>query len=97
MFDFDFDDEDEGTWGFFDGKCQACDLYGRVDDISLCQTCAGKFERDMIRQRNWDYSALAFGLPDKDHEKLRQQIIAQYGEKLEMLAPSEEAGDHRGK
>ena len=90
---FDFDDEDAGEWGFFEGQCQACDLYGGVNDLSLCETCAGKFERDMIRERNWDYSASAFGLPDKDREELRHQVITKHGEKLEMIALSKKASD----
>jgi prepilin-type N-terminal cleavage/methylation domain-containing protein len=43
--------DDEDDFGLYDGKCQACDAYGPVDDISLCEECAGKFERDTIRQR----------------------------------------------
>jgi hypothetical protein len=46
----------------------------------------------MIRQRAWDYSALAFGLPVEDREKLRGQVIAQYGQALELIAPSEKSG-----
>ena len=79
------DDED----GYpFDGKCQACDTYGPVDDMSFCPQCGGKFERDMIRQREWDYSASAFGLSDEDRERLRRQVIEEYGAKLELIAPS---------
>lgn len=46
-----------------EGQCQACDAYGRVDDMFWCDECAGKLERDIIRQRQWDYSASAFALP----------------------------------
>ena len=45
-----FDEEIDEPWGIWDGKCQACDGYGRVNDLSLCEDCAGKLERDLIRQ-----------------------------------------------
>jgi hypothetical protein len=47
--------------GLYDGECQICGLFGRVDDLSLCEECAGKLERDLIRQRDWDYSINAYG------------------------------------
>lgn len=92
MPDFDFSEDETEPWGFFDGQCQACDGYASVNDLSLCQTCAGKLERDMIRQRDWDYSALAFGLSDDDREKLRQRVVRQYGQALELIAPSNNSG-----
>jgi len=79
-------DDDDGF--SFEGQCQACDMYGPVDDLSLCYDCAGKFERDMIRQREWDYSASAFGLSDEDCERLRVYVIKEYGAALELIAPS---------
>lgn len=82
--------EDDDAWGLYDGQCQACDLWGRVNDLGLCEECDGKFDRDLIRQRNWDYSASAFGLGPDDLEKLRGQVIAQYGEALELIAPAEQ-------
>jgi len=83
------DDTSEDTWGVWDGKCQACDAYGPVDDLSLCETCGMKVERDFIRQRAWDFSAMAFGLPEEAREALRRQIIADYGEPLEIISPEE--------
>jgi len=47
-------------------------------------------ERDLIRERYWDYSTSAFVLDDSMREELRRQVIAQYGEKLELIAPSKE-------
>ncbi|MCG3154975.1 MAG: hypothetical protein DKINENOH_01573 [bacterium] len=79
---------EEDDWPGYDGQCQACDAYGRVDDMSLCDECAGKFERDMIRQRQWDYSASAFALPVEFREGLRSEVIRKYGSKLELIAPS---------
>ncbi len=72
------------------GQCYACDSYGVVNDLQLCEECAGKLERDLICQRDWDYSAAAYGLSKEDREDLRQQVIVQYGEALELIAPPEE-------
>ena len=80
-------DEDDGDFGLWDGQCQACDAYGPVNDLSLCEACAGKLERDMIRQRDWAYSATAFGCPPERLEELRVQVIREYGERLELIAP----------
>ena len=79
----------ESLWSL-EGQCQACDTWGRVDDLGLCDDCAPKLERDLIRRREWDYSAMAFGVPLDDREKLRQQVIAQFGAALELIAPPEE-------
>lgn len=82
---------DEGSdeqWGLYDGQCCACDVLGPVDDMGLCEECGTKLERDLIRQRAWDYSASAFGLTEADREKLRQQVIAGHGQALELIAPA---------
>ncbi len=83
--DIEFDDDDE--YGFYEAECAGCDAFTRVDDLGLCSDCAGKLERDFIRERDWDYSATAFGVPSEKREELRQQIIKDYGEKLELKAP----------
>jgi hypothetical protein len=83
-----YDDEDE-SFGLYDGECQVCGLFGRVDDLILCEECAGKLDRDLIRLRDWDYSVAAFGVPASKHEELRGQVVAQYGEELELIAPKE--------
>jgi hypothetical protein len=74
-------------FGSFEGECKGCDWFGRLNDLGLCQDCAGKLERDLIRQRDWDYSVTAYGVPSSKREELRNQVVAQYGEKLELLAP----------
>jgi hypothetical protein len=76
------------TWGMYDGQCVACDGYGRVNDLGLCQECSDNLERDLIRERDWDRSALAFVLSDAEREKLRQQIIREHGSALELIAPT---------
>jgi hypothetical protein len=73
------------TWGMYDGACVACDGYGRVNDLGLCQIYADKLERDLIRERDWDYAASAFLLSDADREKLRQQIVREHGLALELI------------
>jgi hypothetical protein len=84
--------DDDRQFGLWDGKCQACDAYGPVDDMSLCEECAGKLERDMIRNRDWDYSASAFGCPPDRLEELRDRVIREHGERLELLAPTSPDG-----
>ena len=84
----ELDEHVDESWDSFEGQCQGCDLFGRLNDLSLCEDCAAKLERDLIRQRDWDYSATAFGLSLDDREKLHRQVIAQYGEALELIAPS---------
>jgi len=77
---------DDDFWPGHEGQCQACDLVGPVNDLSLCDECAAKLDRDLIRQRDWDYSVAAFGLSADDRERLRREIIAQFGAALELIA-----------
>lgn len=67
------------------GKCQSCEEWGPVNDISLCSECNGKIQRDFIRLRDWDYVVAAFTLPPDKREELRQKVIERYGEKLELI------------
>ena len=80
----------EQLWGCFEADCYACDLYGLVNDLFLCEECAGKLERDLLRQRDWDYAATAYGLSSDQRENVRSQVIARYGKKLELIAPANE-------
>ena len=79
-------DDDDDIFPRYDAECQGCDIWGPVDDLGLCEDCAGKLERDMIRQRDWAYSALAFGCPKDKLEDLRNEVIKKYGKKLELIA-----------
>jgi len=81
------EDDELNGFGFYEGECQGCDIFTRLNDLGLCEECAGKLERDLIRQRDWDYSALAYGCPESKREELRKEIIARHGEKLELIAP----------
>jgi len=83
----ELDEELDEPFGLWEGQCQACDTWGPVDDMMLCESCAARFERDMIRQREWEYSASAFGLPPEAYEELRRQVVAEFGEALELIAP----------
>lgn len=85
-------DGEDDEFGFYEGECQGCESFSALDDMGLCEHCSEKFERDVIRQRNWDYSALAFGVPADKREELRRHIIKEYGEDLELIAPDE--GSH---
>ena len=58
--------------------------------LGSARTVLESWSRDLIRQRIWDYSALAFGCPESKREDLRKEIIASYGEKLELIAPRKE-------
>ena len=40
--------------------CVGCDVPGDLDEMGLCDRCAAKLERDLIRNRDWDYSVTAF-------------------------------------
>jgi hypothetical protein len=73
-----------------ESQCQGCDRYLSVNDLGLCDECACKLDRDLIRQRDWDYAVSAFGLDAAGREELHRQVIGQYGEKLELIAPSKE-------
>ena len=77
--------EDEGLFGIWDGQCQACEMWGRVNDLMLCEECDGKIQRDLIRARDWDYVAAAFGLDDEGRERLRAEVIRQYGAQNELI------------
>lgn len=77
----------DNDFGILEAECQGCDIFARVDDLGLCEECSAKLDRDLIRQRDWDYSAMAFGVPPQKREKLRAAIIREYGEDLELIAP----------
>ena len=72
----------------FTSSCAGCDQWTTLDDVGLCDTCAAKFDRDLIRQRAWDYSATAFACDPKDYEALRQAVIEHYGPTVEKILPT---------
>ena len=68
-------------------ECYCCGFFAQLNDEGLCEECATKLERDLIRQRDWEYSTSAFGLSSEARKTLRRQIIKQYGASLEIIAP----------
>ena len=52
MTESEFDDMDDDEFGRYEGECVGCDMYGRLNDMGLCEECAGKLERDLIGQRD---------------------------------------------
>jgi len=70
------------------GDCVSCDMFRPLDDLGLCPVCAAMLERDLIRQRDWEYSAAAFLLSDEAREKLRRKVVAEYGKGLELIDPA---------
>lgn len=65
--------------------CRGCDLLLPVNDLGLCDDCYARLERDLIRMRDWEYSADAFGVPDAQLETLRDRVIRDYGAAYELL------------
>jgi hypothetical protein len=45
----------------------------------MFQECAAKLERDLIRSRDWAYSAAAFLVDEDQLEALRERVIQEYG------------------
>ena len=78
--------EDENTFGLWEGQCQACETWTRVNDLSLCEECDARIQRDLIRAREWEYVAAAFGLDEEGRERLRAEVIRQYGAANELIA-----------
>ena len=72
-------DDTSNSW-----ECVGCDLPLPLNEQGLCADCAGKFERDLIRARDWEYSYAAFLIPERQ-EALRAQIIREFGAANELL------------
>jgi hypothetical protein len=45
-------------------------------------------ERDLIRQRDWEYAVSTAFLSDEGLEALRRKVVAEYGEGLELIDPT---------
>lgn len=74
-----------------DTICVGCDLILPVNDLSLCDDCFMKLERDLIRSRDWEYSATAFITPPEDLEALRERVVRDYGADYELIESPETA------
>lgn len=79
------------------GECAGCDMFRPLDDLGLCPVCTAMLERDLIRQREWAYAASTALLSDEGREALRRQVVDEYGEELELIAPPDPAKRRRKK
>ncbi|MDL1901511.1 hypothetical protein FBR02_12140 [Anaerolineae bacterium CFX9] len=93
------DPEVDSANELIDTFCVACDLPLPVNDLGLCDTCFAKLERDLIRSRDWDYSATAFAVPEDQLEALRERVIRDYGAAYELIedpnAPKKRKGQNK--
>ncbi len=80
------DEDDLGLLAAYEGECAGCDDYTKLDDLGLCEDCAAKLDRDMIRERDWERSMSAWICPQDKREELRDQVIRKHGAKLELIA-----------
>lgn len=83
----DIEEDIEDMFPSFEGMCNGCDLMLPLNDLGLCDDCAGKLERDLIRKSDWDYTVSGFGLPKSEREGVRKKVIKAFGNKLELIAP----------
>lgn len=72
-------------------------MFRPLDDPGFCPVCAAMLERDLIRQREWEYAASTALLSDEGREALHRQVVDEYGEELELIAPPEPAKRRRKK
>jgi hypothetical protein len=80
---------ENGGIGLWSAECLGCVTIANVDECGLCGECAAKLDRDLIRQRDWDYSVSAFGVSPDKREALRDHVIKRYGAALELIVGSE--------
>lgn len=80
-----------------DISCAGCDIPGDLNENGLCADCAAKLERDLIRNRDWDYSVSAFAVPEEKLEKLRERVIHEYGDRYELIEPRETKTKNKSK
>jgi hypothetical protein len=71
---------ERSSWG-----CAGCARPLPLIEQGLCKECAAKLERDLIRARDWAYSASAFLVAEDHLEALRQHVIREYGEADELI------------
>lgn len=83
----------DNEFGLYQGECVACAVFDQLHDIGLCEECAGKLERDLVRERDWEYCAAAYALTDGQREDLHRKVILQFGREFELLAPHAKGKD----
>lgn len=85
--DFYDADEEDDLFGDMQALCYGCDCFQPLNDLGLCGECAAKVDRDLIRQRDWNYAVATYGLDAAQREELRSSVIARYGAQHEMISP----------
>jgi len=90
-------EEMKGEFGLHEGECIGCESFRRVGDLGLCEDCSNKLERDLIRERDWASSAMAYGLNDGQREEVRNQVMSEFGEGLELITQSRQVDPRRGR
>lgn len=80
--------ETESDFGRHEAECAGCEQFRCVNELGVCENCSQKLERDLIRKRDWAYSVTAYGMSDQRREVMRRQIVDNFGEGLELIAPS---------
>ncbi len=74
-----------------EGECAGCGGFDRINELALCEVCSAKLERDLVRERDWAYSVTAYGRSDEDRERLRKEVVREFGEDPELLVPTQQA------
>lgn len=93
--DYSEDEDEDGI--IIDTICAGCDLFKPVNDLSLCDDCFAKLERDLIRSRDWEYSATAFAVPEEQLEALRDRVIREHGAAYELIEDPNAPKKRKGK
>lgn len=71
----------------YEGECHGCFMIKKVNHIPFCESCNSKMERDLVRQRSYDYSELTAHLSSKEAKEIvRKNIVSKYGSDLELIS-----------
>jgi len=65
--------------------CIGCDIPFELNHQGLCESCATKLERDLIRSRDLDYSTRGALASAEQREELYNRVIRDYGTAYELL------------
>lgn len=88
-------DEKAVAFAGYEAECAGCEQFLIVNELGVCEDCSQKLERDLVRNRDWAHSAIAYGASVEQREDMRKQIVDTYGEALELIAPSLRAKSNR--
>ena len=80
------DDEDDDAFDDEENLCQGCDEEKDLNRFGLCEACADKLERDLIRKREWRHLPAGKKQSKEKLELLRNRVIKEYGKALELIA-----------